>query len=137
MGELRCLLLVGLLSVAGGCAWSEDPSPRTGRAEPLFFTEYQRLYHVVVDGTQKDRVHVGFVEKRSTEDDPDGTRFILDAKRERRGFVTSWGGAYAFVVENGELTESRSLGNIGFNLGVQRILGTAGYTFELDPITAD
>jgi hypothetical protein len=69
--------------------------------------------------------HVGFLDRRFSDQDPEGKTFVFDLRHQEKGFVLSDGKAYLFRYDGGEL-EVEDLGNAGFGNGVKKILQVAG-----------
>lgn len=96
------------------------------------FREWKKVYSVELRSGQSVRNHVGFVERRFSDADPEGKSFVLDRTHVTRGFVLPSGRAFLF--ESGDPVSARDLGNTGIENGVKRILGAPG-GIELETVT--
>jgi hypothetical protein len=118
------------LSVALGCASGPeeetDPRKLVEVEGERYLHEFSRIVTVnVVDG-KPVREHVGFRDRRFSEDDPEGKTFILDRLHRDRGFLLPSGKAFLLKVHNQELVDTVDLGNRGMESGIKAILGVTG-----------
>jgi len=91
------------------------------------YREWKKIYSVEVRGTEKVRTHVGFLEKKYSDSEPEGKYYVRDRKHDIRGFLLSEGRAY--VVRGPTTAEQLSvtdLGNTGMENGVKKILDVPG-----------
>ena len=120
------LVLPCVFATAVGCATA---SMGETSAEQLRYVPGDLLHEwSKVLSTQSARsgvTHVGFLDRRFSEQDPEGKTFVLDLRHQEKGFVLSDGRAYLFRYEGGQL-EVEDLGNAGFGNGVKKILKVAG-----------
>ena len=87
------------------------------------YHEWKKIYGVEYRGKEIVRNHVGFLDRRYSEADPEGKLFILDKKHETRGFLLPSGRTFVYVGSN---PMARDLGNNGVENGVKKILEVPG-----------
>jgi hypothetical protein len=88
--------------------------------------EWSKVFSVTVQDRRPHRQHIGYLYRRFTADDPQGTTFVLNLRHEKRGFLLASGRTFLFKLEGNELVGSEDLGNLGLDIGVKRILAAPG-----------
>ncbi|MBI4602253.1 MAG: hypothetical protein HY721_09860 [Planctomycetes bacterium] len=90
------------------------------------YHDYKKVYSVDVLGSKVSRRHVGFLDRRFTDEDREGKTFVLDRKHDVRGFLLPSGKAFLYDPRAGDASESRDLGNTGLESAVKKILEVPG-----------
>ena len=130
--RLATAYTVAALLTALGCGTPSIPPPIDKDVGPL--NDWKKVVQVSEQGGLTVRQHVGYLNKQYSEADPEGIVYVLDARRTRVGFVLSTGQAYAYEIERQTVTGKRDLGNIGFDNGVENVLGLTGTTLEYESV---
>ena len=103
------IVSLSLLSMAGfwGCA---APLERELTVEQLteipgmeYYHEWHKVYTVNIKSGKQVRTHVGFTDRRYSQEDSEGKTFVLDLLHVNRGFLLASGKTYAFKIREGQL----------------------------------
>src|SRR5688572_26693482 len=129
-GPVAWLPAVSLAAVLVGCRGAEkngveeaiDPIEASTVPGDKIYHEWKKIYSVDSHGSE-GKTHVGFLDRRFSDSDPDGKLFVLDRKHETRGFLLPSGRAFVY---SGSNPVARDLGNNGLENGVKKILEVAG-----------
>lgn len=129
-GPVAWVAAVSLAAALAGCRGAEkngveeaiDPIEASTVPGDKIYHEWKKIFSVDNRGTE-GRMHVGFLDRRFSESDPDGKLFVLDRKHETRGFLLPSGRAFVF---SGSNPVARDLGNNGLENGVKKILEVPG-----------
>jgi hypothetical protein len=97
--------------------------------------EWKKIYSIDVRGTERVRTLVGYLDHRSSEEDPEGKSFVLDRTHVVRGFILPSGRAYVFEGNDPASPRARDLGQTSLENSVKKILGAPG-GLEFDLVQA-
>lgn len=121
------LVLPFVVAGALGCATASMGETSTEQLRHVsgdLFHEWSKV--LSAPSTSAPASHVGFLDRRFSEEEPDGKTFVLGLGHRERGFVLSDGHAFLFTYQDGQLVGAEDLGNAGFDNGVKKILQVAG-----------
>ena len=124
-------LLVLLLA---GCIGADRSTRPLDDVEGLVIHhEWRKIYNFQIQGTERIRQHVGFLDRRFSEENPAGTQFVLDRTHEMQGYVLPHGAAYAYVPDS---ENDKALGSSDLDNGIKRILKLTGQ-LVIEPVDAE
>ena len=132
ISPISILVLAAGLCGCGGVPESDQAAPtlsnfRQIKSAEKLFHEWKKVYSVELKGADRVRTHVGFLDYKFTEANPDGGTYVVrDLKYDLRGFLDSKLRAYVFEARTGEDPKTRDLGNTGLENGVKKILDVPG-----------